>query len=66
MRRLIIPHDSLNDVSEALVEELSKVKIGNPKNTETQMGALVSEGQKQEVLKIISKMSNENTLILTE
>ena len=63
MRRLIIPHDSLNDVSEALVEELSKVKIGNPKNIETQMGALVSEGQKQEVLKIISKMSNENTLI---
>ena len=63
MRRLIIPSNFVKDVSDALIEALSKVKIGNPENIETEMGSIVSENQKQEILNITSKFSQENKLI---
>ena len=63
MRRLIIPSNFVKDVSDALIEALSKVKIGNPENIETEMGSIVSENQKQEILNITSKFSRENKLI---
>ena len=63
MRRLIIPSNFVKDVSDALIEALSKVKIGNPENIEMDMGSVVSEDQKQEILNITSKFSKESKLI---
>ena len=63
MRRLIVPSHSFRDVSEALKENLSNIEIGDPHDTETEMGSLVSESQKREILDITEKMSAENELI---
>ncbi|GAB5435461.1 phenylacetic acid degradation bifunctional protein PaaZ [Falsiruegeria mediterranea] len=50
IRRIIAPETSVQAVIEALSARLSKTLIGDPRLETTRMGALVSNGQKQDVL----------------
>ncbi len=50
IRRIIAPETTVQAVIEALSERLSKTLIGDPRLETTRMGALVSNGQKQDVL----------------
>jgi oxepin-CoA hydrolase/3-oxo-5,6-dehydrosuberyl-CoA semialdehyde dehydrogenase len=57
VRRIIAPSNQVDAVIAALCERLAKTVIGDPAADTTRMGALVSNGQKQDVLnkaKIIS------------
>jgi oxepin-CoA hydrolase/3-oxo-5,6-dehydrosuberyl-CoA semialdehyde dehydrogenase len=57
VRRIIAPNNQVDAVIAALCERLAKTVIGDPAADTTRMGALVSNGQKQDVLnkaKIIS------------
>ncbi|WP_171170030.1 MULTISPECIES: phenylacetic acid degradation bifunctional protein PaaZ [unclassified Ruegeria] len=50
IRRIIAPEPQVQAVIEALSERLAKTVIGDPRLETTRMGALVSNGQKRDVL----------------
>ncbi len=50
MRRLIVPAPQIDAVTEALVEALRKIPVGNPEDKAVRMGALASLAQKRDVL----------------
>ncbi|MEY8839975.1 phenylacetic acid degradation bifunctional protein PaaZ [Cribrihabitans sp. XS_ASV171] len=50
IRRIIAPENRVEAVIDALKDRLAKVVIGNPRDEGTRMGALVSNGQKADVL----------------
>lgn len=59
MRRLIVPNSQLENVVEVLRSRLSNIIVGDPRLKETQMGALVSLDQKQDVVKKANLIGNE-------
>lgn len=50
IRRIIAPKSQVDAIIEAISARLAKMTIGDPKNTNTKMGALVSNSQKRDVL----------------
>ncbi|MBI1492835.1 phenylacetic acid degradation bifunctional protein PaaZ [Halocynthiibacter styelae] len=50
IRRMMVPENHVETVIEALSARLDKTQIGDPKLETTRMGALVSGGQKRDVL----------------
>ena len=50
VRRIIAPDNAVQPVIEALKARLQKTVIGDPREETTRMGALVSEGQRRDVL----------------
>lgn len=64
IRRILVPHEWIDDVKKALGEKLSKIKIGNPKNEEVRMGALAGPAQKKEVLDKIAVLSKNQQLVI--
>lgn len=63
IRRIIAPAQYTSAVIEALSVALDKIVIGNPANKATQMGALVSRSQRQDVLDKVAVLSNECTRV---
>ncbi|GIV41741.1 MAG: bifunctional aldehyde dehydrogenase/enoyl-CoA hydratase [Vicingaceae bacterium] len=64
IRRILVPHEWIDDVKKALGEKLSKIKIGNPKNEEVRMGALAGMAQKKEVIEKIAVLSKNQQLVI--
>ncbi len=64
IRRALVPEKYLTDIKAALAEKLSALKIGNPADKETQMGALAGLRQKQDVLEKLGKLSQKNEIII--
>ena len=48
-RRIFVPEDSLDAATEALIEQLSEIKIGNPQLREARMGPVASARQLKDV-----------------
>ena len=59
IRRIIAPESQVSAVLEAVSSKLEKICIGDPKLETTQMGALVSNDQKQDVLEKAEIISRE-------
>ncbi len=59
IRRIIAPESTTEAVIEALAERLSKAVIGDPRLEATRMGALVSAGQKRDVLEKAALLATE-------
>ncbi|WP_166417665.1 phenylacetic acid degradation bifunctional protein PaaZ [Cochlodiniinecator piscidefendens] len=59
IRRIFVPETLVSDVTEALSARLAKVTIGDPRKENTRMGALVSNGQKQDVLEKAALLATE-------
>ena len=59
VRRIIVPNNQIDAVIAALSERLAKTVIGDPAADTTRMGALVSNGQKQDVLNKVKIISAE-------
>ncbi|MGE4326435.1 MAG: phenylacetic acid degradation bifunctional protein PaaZ [Pseudodonghicola sp.] len=59
IRRILAPEAQVGAVIEALRERLSKVVIGDPRLEGTRMGALVSAGQKADVLAKVALIGAE-------
>ena len=49
IRRIMVPEAHLQSVTAAVSERLAATKIGHPAQKETQMGALVSQAQREDV-----------------
>ncbi len=59
IRRILVPETLVDDVTEALVERLSRVTIGDPAREGVKMGALASAGQKADVLDKVAAIAAE-------
>ncbi|MBO9429338.1 phenylacetic acid degradation bifunctional protein PaaZ [Sulfitobacter sp. R18_1] len=59
IRRIMVPQAQVDAVIAALSERLAKTTIGDPRAEDTRMGALVSNGQKRDVLEKVGLLSAE-------
>ncbi|WP_299988134.1 phenylacetic acid degradation bifunctional protein PaaZ [uncultured Ruegeria sp.] len=59
IRRIIAPEAQVNAVIDALSDRLAKITIGDPRQETTRMGALVSNGQKADVLEKANLIGQE-------
>ncbi|EBA02196.1 fused aldehyde dehydrogenase/enoyl-CoA hydratase [Rhodobacterales bacterium HTCC2150] len=59
IRRIIAPEDCQQAIIDALSVRLGKTTIGDPRSEGTRMGALVSNGQRQDVLKKAALIGTE-------
>ncbi len=58
VRRILVPEAMLDDVGEALVEALARVKVGAPTDSETRMGPLTNAAQLASVRQGLSKLQS--------
>lgn len=63
IRRIIAPSTIAGELVEALTTALSKVRIGNPASKEVDMGALASQGQRNEVRDRVNELSHEAEIV---
>ncbi|AXI46966.1 phenylacetic acid degradation bifunctional protein PaaZ [Sulfitobacter sp. SK012] len=63
IRRIMAPSAHIDAVIEALSARLAKTVIGDPRDTETRMGALVSQPQKHDVLEKAALIGTEATRV---
>ena len=59
IRRIFVPENRIQPVSEAVIEKLSALAIGDPADKATRMGALVSLDQRRDVLDIVARLATE-------
>jgi len=63
IRRMIVPESLVEDVSKALGERLSKIKIGNPESEGVRMGPLASMDQVSEINSRIAQLRKSCDLL---
>jgi oxepin-CoA hydrolase/3-oxo-5,6-dehydrosuberyl-CoA semialdehyde dehydrogenase len=63
IRRIIAPAAMSGDLVDALSTALGKIRIGNPASKEVDMGALASQGQRDEVRDRVAELSSEANLV---
>lgn len=63
IRRIFVPENSIDTVQTALVAKLNEVSIGHPDAKETQMGALVSLSQRDNVLANLAELAKEASIV---
>jgi len=56
IRRVIVPSTCVNEVEEALAARLADIRVGDPADTDTDMGALASLDQRDEVRRSIAAL----------
>ena len=61
--RRIAPSTIAGDVVEALVKALGEIRIGNPANKDVDMGALASQGQRDEVRDRVKELSHQANIV---
>lgn len=63
IRRVLVPESALERVREALSEQLSTIKIGNPALDEVRMGPVATASQKRDVLAGIDKLAAQTRVV---
>ena len=63
IRRIIAPAETAGDVVKALSTALGKIRIGNPGNKDIDMGALASQGQRDEVRDRVAELSQQADVV---
>ncbi|RMG43771.1 MAG: phenylacetic acid degradation bifunctional protein PaaZ [Candidatus Dadabacteria bacterium] len=63
IRRVLVPEAQLENVTAALKERLSSVKVGDPSREGVRMGALVSSEQREEVKARIKELTKEAEIV---
>ena len=63
IRRIIAPSAITGEVVEALSAALGNIRIGNPGNKDVDMGALASQGQRDEVRDRVAELSHEANVV---
>lgn len=62
--RLIIPKSKLQETEKLLIEEIQKIKIGNPANKDVKIGPMINERQYKNVQNYIQSGINEGARLL--
>lgn len=63
IRRVIAPREHADAVAETLREQLAKLRIGDPADPATDMGALASHGQRDEVRDAVARLQDVSELV---
>ncbi len=63
IRRIIVPHDRVEQVQFALSARLQKTVIGNPELEDVRMGALAGKGQLQEVKEKVAELTQFTPIV---
>ncbi len=63
IRRVIVPRERVDAVTDAIVARLEKTTVGNPRSEAVRMGALVSLDQREEVRKAIQSLRASAELV---
>ncbi len=63
IRRIIAPAAIAGDVVSALSTALGKIRIGNPASKDVDMGALASQGQRDEVRDRVNELSHQANVV---
>jgi oxepin-CoA hydrolase / 3-oxo-5,6-dehydrosuberyl-CoA semialdehyde dehydrogenase len=63
IRRIMVPESMIEPVQQALAARLAKVAIGDPRLETTRMGALVSQGQRNDVRAKVANLASECELV---
>ena len=63
IRRIIAPSELSADLVRGLSTALGKIRIGNPANKDVNMGALASQGQREEVRERVAELSGEAEIV---
>lgn len=63
IRRIIAPANTSGDVVRALSSALGKIRVGHPAHADTDMGALASHGQRDEVRARVRELSAEAQIV---
>jgi oxepin-CoA hydrolase/3-oxo-5,6-dehydrosuberyl-CoA semialdehyde dehydrogenase len=64
IRRAMAPAAHLDAVQDALAERLAKVRIGDPREESTQMGALASRGQLHAVREAVDELAKSARIVV--
>jgi len=59
IRRVLAPREQLNGLGLAIVERLSAIKVGNPRNPDVKMGPVVNKAQQSSCLEGLAKLKQE-------
>jgi 3,4-dehydroadipyl-CoA semialdehyde dehydrogenase len=59
-RRIFVPKDSLEAATEALIEQLADIRIGDPRLREVRMGPVASARQLDDVCEGVKRLSSES------
>lgn len=63
VRRIFVPENKMEDMSEAIMLELAKTVIGNPQNEKVRMGSLAGREQRREVRAQVERLLCTSELI---
>jgi oxepin-CoA hydrolase/3-oxo-5,6-dehydrosuberyl-CoA semialdehyde dehydrogenase len=63
IRRIIAPATIAGEVAAALAKSLGEVRIGNPASKDVDMGALASQGQRDEVRDRVNELSHQASVV---
>ena len=63
IRRIFVPENRMEEVSNNLFTELNKTLIGNPANEKVRMGSLAGHGQREEVRGQVQKLLASSRII---
>ncbi len=63
IRRAIVPRGMIDRVQAALVARLDRAVLGDPRNDKVTMGALVSCGQRDDVLAAVKELAREAVVV---
>ncbi|MCP4301548.1 MAG: phenylacetic acid degradation bifunctional protein PaaZ, partial [Gammaproteobacteria bacterium] len=63
IRRIIAPSAIAGELVEALATELGNIRIGNPASKDVDMGALASQGQRDEVRDRVNELSHQADIV---
>jgi len=59
IRRVLVPRQQLKVFGDAVMERLSAVKVGNPRNPDSKMGPVVNKAQQSSCLAGLAKLKED-------
>ena len=63
IRRVFVPRQTLKAFGEAVSSRLSAIKVGNPRNSEVQVGPVVNKAQQSACLEGLKKLRSECSVV---
>ena len=66
IRRALVPHKYMDAAQKALGDSFAQIKIGDPRDKSTKMGALAGQSQRADVLEKLEILAAENPIIIGE